>query len=254
MLIDFDGVFRIGNKLAGDAEDFFLYLRKEKIPFFILSNSTQTTGNDIKNFLLSSGVNADVDAITTIDAAADYLELNKRLVKVYCKENMQEHFSRFVKEDKPDAVVIGDLGEEWTYEILNEIFNYIKNGADIIAMQKNKFWKPDGKNYALDAGAFISALEYASSRDAILIGKPSALYFQSALKRLGYKSDTKFIMIGDDIENDVNAAQKIGGIGILVYSGKTKYPLPHNYPFMPDFEARNLTGIIEIIKDILQKD
>ena len=55
-------------------------------------------------------------------------------------------------------------------------------------------------------------------------------------------------MIGDDIENDIKAAQEIGGEGILIYTGKTKYPLEKNTNIKPDFEANSLKEVMSILK------
>ena len=51
-------------------------------------------------------------------------------------------------------------------------------------------------------------------------------------------------MIGDDIENDVQAAQRIGGTGILMYTCKTKYPIESNTKIKPDFEAKSLSEVL----------
>ena len=59
--------------------------------------------------------------------------------------------------------------------VMNEIFQKVFNGADIIAMQKNRYWYPQGGDLSLDAGAFIKAIEYGSAKEAVLIGKPSAM-------------------------------------------------------------------------------
>jgi ribonucleotide monophosphatase NagD (HAD superfamily) len=55
-------------------------------------------------------------------------------------------------------------------------------------------------------------------------------------------------MIGDDIENDIKAAQDIGGKGILIYTGKTKIPLEKNIKIKPDSEANSLKEVISILK------
>jgi ribonucleotide monophosphatase NagD (HAD superfamily) len=119
-------------------------------------------------------------------------------------------------------------------------------------MQKNKFWKPDGIELAMDAGAFIAAVEYASGKNSVLIGKPSSIYFHTAIKMLGFPAGSTFIMIGDDLENDIQSARELGGKGILVYTGKTKFPLPRELKIRPDFEAQDLTGVIGVLSEILQ--
>ena len=53
-------------------------------------------------------------------------------------------------------------------------------------------------------------------------------------------------MLGDDLETDIEGAQKLGGKGILIYTGKTNYPLPENSDIKPDFEVMNLSEMINL--------
>jgi len=251
ILIDFDGIIRIGNKIADDAKEFLTFLRDKKIPHFIISNSTLNSSTDIKLFLKQNNIDFDVNAMTTVDAALQYIKNNNLKVAVYCENKIKELFKEYIEETKPNAVLIGDIGNKWSYETLNKIFRTVMNGADIIAMQKNKFWNPDGKGLVLDAGAFISAIEYASSKQSILIGKPSPIYFHSVLDSLGYKNGDNFYMIGDDLETDIEASQKIGGKGILVFTGKTKYPIGNEVKIRPSYTANNLMEVIVILSNII---
>jgi HAD superfamily hydrolase (TIGR01458 family) len=252
ILVDFDGVLRLGSSLAPDALEFLNFLHKGKLPFFIITNSTKESANDINAMLADNGTDFIINAMSTVDATIEYLKEKDLNVCVYCTENIRPRFEEFITDRNPQAVVIGDLGTEWSYDILNEIFHKVYNGAEIIAMQKNKFWKPDGIKLALDAGAFITALEYASGKNSVLIGKPSPIYFHTAIKRLGYEINSPFLVIGDDLENDIKPAQELGGKGILVYTGKTKSPLPNDSEIRPDYNAKNLTGTIELLRQILQ--
>ncbi len=252
VLIDFDGIIRIGTKPAPEAKQFLQYLSNQKIPSYIISNSTLKTGKDLRDFLKENRIDFEISAMTSVDAVLNYVKNNYKKISVYCEEKIRENFNEFIDDENPEAVIVGDLGDKWNYEILNDIFRKVYNGADIIAMQKNKFWKPDGINLSLDAGAFISAIEYATNKKAVLIGKPSPIYFYSAMELLGFQRNSMFIMIGDDIETDIEGAKKLGGIGILVYTGKTKYPLDSAIKLKPDYEAETLEKIIPIIKEILK--
>lgn len=282
LLIDFDGVLKLGDKPAPDIKEFLNFINKKNIPAFVISNSTLKTSADIKDFFEKNNFEFNIPSMTASDAALKYVSENYRRVKVYCTDKIKNLFKEYLVEENPEAVVIGDLADEWSYEILNEIFRDVYNGADLIAMQKNKFWKPDGKTLCLDAGSFITAIEYATGKEGILIGKPSPIYFRTIL---AYFHETKpghaeiisaskksrqkipkqdlpdgsqvlndfqasFFMLGDDLETDINSAQKIGGKGILIYTGKTKYPLPADIKMKPDYEANNLTEVINILEKI----
>ncbi|MHB8579087.1 MAG: HAD-IIA family hydrolase [Ignavibacteriaceae bacterium] len=249
VLIDLDGVLKIGNKPADYVKEFLLFLTDEKIPAIILSNSTLSSSSDIKKFFLDNNIKLGIPVMTTVDATLNYIsEFNKK-ISLYCNEKIKNLFVDFIDDEKPNAVVIGDLGENWSYDILNDIFRKVINGAEIIAMQKNKFWTPPDSDISLDAGAFVAAIEFAASKNSFLIGKPSPVYFQTALKELGFNKDSDFFMVGDDVETDIMGAQSVGGKGILVYTGKTKKTMSKGGSAIPDFEAENLKEVISIIKN-----
>jgi len=247
VLIDFDGVIKIGNELASEAYSFFKYLSKNNIPFCILSNSTLRTSELVSEFLLKKNIVYEIPILTAFDATLEFVKKNYTKVKVYCRDNLIKHFNELLDDNNPQAVVIGDIGNKWSYETLNEMFRYVLNGADIVAMHKNKFWKPDDE-IILDVGAFVTAIEFASGKEAFVIGKPSKIYFNTALEKLGFNLNNDFIMIGDDLENDVIASQKIGGTGILILTGKTK--LSDIKDLKPDFIANSLNEVCDILHKI----
>lgn len=249
ILIDFDGVLNVGGTPPGDAKGFLNFLIKNNIPSHILSNSTLKTGDEIKVFLKSNSLPYEIPCMTTVDATLQYLKTKNLKVSVYCDENITHYFDSFMQDDKPDAVVIGDLGDRWNYKILNEIFNKVLGGAEIIAMQMNKYWMKNDKP-KLDAGSFVSAIEYAASKKATVIGKPSQIYFNEALKSLGFSGGSKFIMIGDDIYNDIEGAQKLGGKGVLIYTGKTTQSIAKKSSIKPTWEANGLREIEQIFSGL----
>lgn len=247
LLIDFDGVVKLGDSPAPDAEEFFNFINENKIPACILSNSTLRTGELIKEFFSSHGIILQIPALTAFDAAVSFTRKNYKRVQVYCRDYLIHHFEGLIDSDNPEAIVVGDIEDKWSYQIMNEIFKKVFAGADLIAMHKNKYWNPHGE-LLIDAGAFIEGIEYSTNKKATLIGKPSKLYFETALNKIGCSLENNFYMIGDDAENDVIAAQKIGGTGVLIYTGKTKYPLKLQLDSKPDFEVHSLIEMIGVLE------
>ncbi|RPI71460.1 MAG: HAD-IIA family hydrolase [Ignavibacteriales bacterium] len=249
LLIDFDGVINIGNQPAPGISEFLSFIKDKNIPAFVISNSTLKTSDDIKDFFSRNNIEFNIPAMTASEAALKYVSENYKRIKVFCSEKIKNLFKEFIVEENPEVVVVGDLEDKWSYDILNEIFRDVYNGAGLIAMQKNKYWQPDGKNLCLDAGSFIKAIEFATGKEALLIGKPSPVYFRTVLKEMG-NENSPFYMIGDDLETDINAAQALGGKGILIYTGKTKFPLPEDTKVKPDYEAQNLREVIDLLRKI----
>jgi HAD superfamily hydrolase (TIGR01458 family) len=90
--------------------------------------------------------------------------------------------------------------------------------AQLIALGMTRYWRAaDGLR--LDAGPFVTALEFATGRRATVLGKPASDFFQLAVQLLGC-SAAEGVMIGDDIVSDVLAAERAGLRGVLVRTGK----------------------------------
>jgi ribonucleotide monophosphatase NagD (HAD superfamily) len=81
-----------------------------------------------------------------------------------------------------------------------------------------RFWRAsDG--IRLDVAPFVAALERATGRRALVLGKPANPFFQSAVGHLGLPAQ-EIVMFGDDIETDIAGAQKAGLKGVLLRTGK----------------------------------
>jgi HAD superfamily hydrolase (TIGR01458 family) len=117
-----------------------------------------------------------------------------------------------------DYVILGDAGDNVTYGSMNTAFRYLMNGADLIALENDRYWMaPDG--LSLSAGPFVQALEFASGKKATIVGKPSKTFFELALHDMGICAN-EAAMIGDDIFTDIGGARGVGMRGILVRTGK----------------------------------
>jgi HAD superfamily hydrolase (TIGR01458 family) len=114
--------------------------------------------------------------------------------------------------------VLGGAYDGFTYATLNGVFRRLMEHARLIGMHRNLYWLTSG-GLQLDAGAFISGLEEATGRKAVICGKPTKPYFDSALTVLGVPAE-RAVMVGDDIVSDVQGAQQAGIRGALVKTGK----------------------------------
>jgi HAD superfamily hydrolase (TIGR01458 family) len=121
-------------------------------------------------------------------------------------------------DDGAQAVIVGDLGSAFDYDVLNDAFRRIMDGAELIALQKNRYWlRADG--LSLDVGPFVAALEYATGQDAYVVGKPARAFFIEILEDLDVPPSAA-AMVGDDIEADIGGALGAGLDAILVRTGK----------------------------------
>jgi len=148
-------------------------------------------------------------------------------------------------ETAPDAVLVGDMGDDLTYAMLNRAFRCLLDGAAFVTMARNRYFKGrDG--LCLDVGSIVAALEYATRREATLLGKPAAEFFLPALQSMGITS-AQAVMIGDDLEADVAGAQATGISGILVRTGKFRPAQLEGGAYTPDQVIDSLADLPQLL-------
>jgi HAD superfamily hydrolase (TIGR01458 family) len=220
-LIDLDGVLYDDNQPIPGAAEAIAHLREKGYPFRFATNTTMRCRASLRRKLAGFGLEVSEDEIFSAPvAAARYLHRQgqPRVFLLLAKDAHRDFAGLEITDQRPDFVVVGDMGDEVNAALLNKAFRLILGGAELIALQKNRYWKT-AEGLTLDAGPFVVALEYATGQQARVIGKPSPDFFQLALDDLGV-APAQVAMIGDDIEVDVGGAQRSGLKGILVRTGK----------------------------------
>jgi HAD superfamily hydrolase (TIGR01458 family) len=122
-------------------------------------------------------------------------------------------------DERPDWVVVGDLGPGFTWDVMNRAFGWLVAGSRLLALHKNPFWHAGERGLVIDGGAFVAALEYAASVTAEVVGKPSRGFFDEALEALGLAAD-QVLVVGDDPVNDAAGGAAAGCRTALVRTGK----------------------------------
>ena len=250
VLFDLDGVIFQGNSLISGSKEILSALTGARIPYRFITNTTRMTKNNLVKMLGDMGLAVDPnDVFSAPCAAAEYCELKgyNKISLFVPDQKMQDDFSAFqLVENDPDAVVVGDMGALFTFELLNKIFRIIIDGAELVAMHKNRYWThADG--LALDLGAFISALEYASNKSAAVMGKPNANLFKLAVRSWNVSKSSIYV-VGDDLDGDILGAQNAGMKSILVKTGKFREENLENSKIVPDHIINSISDLSELIQ------
>jgi HAD superfamily hydrolase (TIGR01458 family) len=245
LLIDLDGVIYDDEVLIPDSVYAIRTLQQKGIPFRFATNATARSRGSLVRRLAGLGIDvAEEQVVNTPFVAAR--ELRNRpgaRCMLLLKDDAKREFDGIDQVDKdPQVVVVGDLAGGFDYQTLNRAFQAILSGAELMALQKDRYWKV-GTELVLDAGPFVAALEFATGREARLIGKPSPGFFRTALEGLGVPAE-HVAMVGDDVENDVRGAQRAGIAGILVRTGKYRKDLVERSGIRPDLEVENLGELV----------
>lgn len=235
VLFDLDGVLYVGNEMIPGATDTLRYLNEKKIPYRFITNTSTRTAAGVASKLRDMGFDIkDSEIFSAVSATRNYLrQQGKPSVHLLIRESAREEFDEFPQSDpSPDYVIVGDIGAAWNYQLLNQVFNELMQGAKLIAMHMNKYWQT-GEGLQMDIGAFVAGLEFVTGQQAIVIGKPSPDFFQLATDSFGLKPD-QVMIVGDDIENDIGGAQSAGLIGALVRTGKYREALAGKSEITPN--------------------
>ncbi|MCX6677549.1 MAG: TIGR01458 family HAD-type hydrolase [Methanothrix sp.] len=247
-LIDLDGVLYMGKNPIPGVRQCLQRMAELGYGCRFVSNSTRRCRGSVAERLQGLGYSVPARHIYTPSLAA--IEHMKRSGKERCflltAGDVHRDFEDAgicICEEDVDYVVIGDAGDSFTFDRLNQALRLILDGAEILALEKDRYWR-EPQGLVLSTGPFVTALEYATGKKAELMGKPSRQFFQLALRDLGIGPEDA-AMIGDDILTDVHGAQEMGMQGILVKTGKYREDMVKSSGVKPDMVLESLADLAE---------
>ena len=229
VLLDIDGVLAVSWEPLPGAIETVGWLRSNRVPFRLITNTTTKTRADLATTLRDAGFDVrDDELITAVAATAQYLRAHHPNARCFVLSDGDATADlegvELAEVDDAEVIVLGGASEDFTYPMMNRIFGRLMDGASLVGMHRN-----------------------LTGRGAVICGKPSAPYFDAALEMLGVPRE-RTIMVGDDIVNDVRGAQLLGIRGVLVRTGKflpedlAKVPEPPNHVLETIADLPDLLG------------
>ena len=242
ILFDLDGVFYVGNTLIHGGNETLAWLRNHGIDYRFVTNNTTLSRSALTVKLQGLGLHLKEEELLSANYAG-VLQLRKlglNRCRLILPPEAQADYPPSVM-DKPEAIVIGDIGNSWDYDLLNSLMNQLLDGAELIALHKGRYFQTEN-GLRLDSGAFVAALEHATGKKAHVVGKPHATFFELGSAQLDASPDELF-MVGDDLINDIEGAQTVGYRAILVQTGKYRQDLVDQSPINPDGIISSVAGL-----------
>ncbi len=236
VLLDIDGVLHVSMHPLDGAAETLRWLSQHGYPFALVTNTTTLARSTLAQRLQQIGLPvAEAQLVTAPLATANYIRQQypgKRCWLLSKGDTSADFTDIPLVEDHADVVVIGGAEELLSYETMNRAFRMLMDGAALLAMHKNMYWRTSA-GLQLDSGPFVYALEVAANKQATVFGKPAQAFFEQALHVLGV-AQGEALMIGDDVENDVGGAQRAGIRSVLVTTGKHRADSPLLQHVQPD--------------------
>jgi HAD superfamily hydrolase (TIGR01450 family) len=143
VLCDIDGVLTVSWRAIPGAPEALRRIRGAGLPVAFLTNTTSRTRDAIAAAMLQAGFDADPEEIFTATAiGAAYLR------RTYPGARVHLLTSGDVRADlggvdladageRPDVVVLGGAGPEFSYQALSRVFGHLVDGVPLVAMHRN---------------------------------------------------------------------------------------------------------------------
>ena len=247
VLLDLAGVLYDGESVIPGATDAVARLREAGLPVRFVSNTTRANKQSILDRLGRLGFSvANSELFTPAQAAREWLGQHDRSPYLLVHPDLAADFQDLASSGEK-AVIVGDAGVAFDYLALNSAFRELIKGADFLALAENRTFKDADGELSLDAGAFVAALEFASQRSAIVLGKPSPAFFLSALASMGCPV-AEAVVVGDDAETDIAGALQTGlAYALLVRTGKYRRGDENRFKPSPTAIVRDISAAVDWI-------
>jgi HAD superfamily hydrolase (TIGR01450 family) len=257
VLLDLDGTVYHESQALPGAMPLIRRLQEQRKNYACLSNSTSSPMR-VTMRLAEMGVEVDLDRVyTAAAAAADYVITHIRppdhprpRVFNLATEGLQEMLEGMVdwvqSEHQPcDAVVIGaPANSHATFERQFAALQLLRKGAVAVGICSDRVY-PSERGIEFGSGALAWQLAYAANVDPVFCGKPQSIFFTELCRRLNVQPDW-CILIGDNLESDIEGAKAVGMRTVLTLTGVARSADLVNLPaqWQPDLVVQDLTELL----------
>jgi HAD superfamily hydrolase (TIGR01450 family) len=265
VLFDIDGVLVTSWQAIPGAAEALRVLADNQIARTYLTNTTTRTRRQIAGLLTDAGMDVAADeVITAAVLTADYVRDRYPGARCFLVNSGQigedmpgvdlVYASEVVDgvPETPDVILLGGAGPEYNHVTLSRVYDWMAQGVPVVAMHRSTSWNTT-EGLRIDTGMYLIGMEETSGRKATAVGKPAPEGFLASANRLGVDPEEMY-MVGDDLNNDVLAAQVVGMTGVLVRTGKFRQDTldrwaADEYAMQPNFvidSVAELPGLLAV--------
>lgn len=226
-IIDLDGCVYRGEEPIEGAGEAISLLRRRGFKILFLTNNSTKTPEEYVEILRSMDipVTSRNEVLTSAIATARYLRDRYGECRIFpvgmqgLLRALEECNHQIIDEeniDNAEFVVVG-LDMNFNYQKLSLACRAIMKGAKFIATNTDSTL-PSKAGLLPGAGAIVNAIKTVTGVEPVVIGKPSRIIMDVALKVLDVNGD-ECVVIGDRLDTDITAGKKIGAYTVLVLTG-----------------------------------
>lgn len=186
VLLDIDGTVRQKGAPIPGAVETLQFLSDRGLRVCFLTNTTLRSSAEVASGLAALTKGGSGDFLMPALAARNILAARGlKRVALFGAPCLQKDLAAFeIDQDNPEAAILGDVSGPTLGDQLDAVLALLMRGIPCLALHGNLIGAR-GDGVGLDLGAFVVALERASGKNLEIVGKPSPLFFQEALRVVG---------------------------------------------------------------------
>lgn len=223
LLFDLDGtVYRGTEAIPGAAE----FIGSLAIPYLFVTNRGNRTPDAVADQLRGMGIRCtSSNVLTSAEATAAYLTPGMR---AFCigEDGLRSALEArglvltdAASDPVPDVVVVG-YDRSFDYAKLTMAVRHIDRGAQFVATNDDRIITVED-GIVPEAGPLVAAVEAASGRTPVIIGKPNPMIMETAIGRLGVPRE-ECVIVGDNLATDILAGHNAGVRSVLTLTGVSR--------------------------------
>ena len=149
-----------------------------------------------------------------------------------------------VRDDERVRWVVIAFDRTFSYAKLNTALQAVRQGARLIATNPDRTCPVEGGEIPDCAGMIAAVEAVTGARVEAIVGKPSPIILEVALRALGVPAADTAI-VGDRLETDIAMGRRAGLRSILVLSGVTRRDDPRIAEAAPDHVLASIEELVD---------
>ena len=208
------------------SREFLAHLNANSIPYMVITNNTKKASRDFYTYLQSIGLEFPfahyLDPLMLLES-----KVPKGGAAAYGAQQFLDTLETMgyrIDYTNPQTVLIA-IKEDFSADEYAQMIDFILAGAKLVGMHETSIYAKNNKRYP-GVGAILKMLQFATSCEYEVVGKPSVAFYSEALQRLQQQnagaSFEQIVIISDDVKGDLGGAKELGMQTVFVTSGKYK--------------------------------